>query len=219
VSAVGALFDSTETFIEQQPLTDADRRVISLDDRKDEDFRDLCQAVASLRLLFSVSETARNEHGQKPVASTGGHLVLAKHESGGEMGKKWTKKECFPHYGVKPRNLRWSWSGRSPDGKTVAVAFWQDRFLNGGRVYRSSNHAGDETWFGSAGHTELIENLVWARDNCDGLLRIIVGIAKDTKQEPRSTLECFPQDRLVMRITHLDESTCDFVTERVEQAA
>jgi hypothetical protein len=68
VSAVGALFDSTETFIDQQPLTDADRRVISLDKRKDEDFRELCQAVASLRLLFSVSEEARNEHGQKPLA-------------------------------------------------------------------------------------------------------------------------------------------------------
>lgn len=68
VSAVGALFDSTETFIDQQPLTDADRRVISLDNRRDEDFRELCQAVASLRLLFSVSEDARNEHGQKPLA-------------------------------------------------------------------------------------------------------------------------------------------------------
>lgn len=68
VSAVGALFDSTETFIEQQPLTDADRRVISLDDRNDEDFRELCQAVASLRLLFSVSEVARTEHSQKPLA-------------------------------------------------------------------------------------------------------------------------------------------------------
>jgi hypothetical protein len=68
ISAVGALFDSTETFIEQQPLTDADRRVISLDDRNDEDFRGLCQAVASLRLLFSVSEVARNEYGPKPLA-------------------------------------------------------------------------------------------------------------------------------------------------------
>jgi len=61
VSYVGAFFESTETFIAQQPLTEADRRVISLDSRKDEDFRELCQAVVSLRLLFSVSECVRLE--------------------------------------------------------------------------------------------------------------------------------------------------------------
>lgn len=132
------------------------------------------------------------------------------------MTKKWTKKECFAHYGTTPRNLRWSWSGRSPDGKTVAVAFWQDRFLEGGRVYRSSNHTGEEGWFGSAGHTELMENLAWARDNCDRLLRTIIVIAKDTAAEPRSTLECFPRDSLIMKITHLDEDSCDFITERFE---
>ncbi len=91
------------------------------------------------------------------------------------LGKKWTKKECFAHYGVVPRNLRWSWSGRSPDGKTVAVAFWQDRFLDGGKTYRSSNHLPNDKWFGSPGHSELIENLIWARDNCGGLLRVPSG--------------------------------------------
>ena len=62
VSSVGALYDSTETFLEQQPLTDADRRIIQLDRRTDFDFRELCQAVVSLRLLFSVSEKTRIEH-------------------------------------------------------------------------------------------------------------------------------------------------------------
>ncbi|MBF9234446.1 ORC-CDC6 family AAA ATPase [Microvirga alba] len=60
VSYVGAFFESTETFIDQQPLTEADRKVISLDSRNEDDFRELCQAVVSLRLLFSVSENVRN---------------------------------------------------------------------------------------------------------------------------------------------------------------
>lgn len=68
VSSVGALFDSTETFIEQQPLTDADRRVIYLDKRTEKDFRELCQAVVSLRLMFSVSEQARISFGHADLS-------------------------------------------------------------------------------------------------------------------------------------------------------
>lgn len=128
---------------------------------------------------------------------------------------RWTKKACFDHYRVRPKNLRWSWSGRSDDGKTVAVQFWKDRFTEGGRVYASAAHAGDERWFGSAGHNELIENLICARDKCDGLVRVIIGIAKDTKAEPRETEECYPQDKLIMKIVHLDEATKDFILERV----
>lgn len=68
ISSVGALFDSTDTFIEQQPLTDADRRVIKLDQRTEAEFRELCQAVVSLRLMFSVSEQARTNFGTADLA-------------------------------------------------------------------------------------------------------------------------------------------------------
>jgi hypothetical protein len=61
VSYVGSQFENSRTYLSQQPLTEADRRVESLDSREDEDFRDLCQAVVSLRLMFSVSESARSE--------------------------------------------------------------------------------------------------------------------------------------------------------------
>lgn len=59
VSAVGAFFDSTTTLVVQQPLTDADRRVESLDERGEPDFRELCQAVVSLRLMAAVSDAGR----------------------------------------------------------------------------------------------------------------------------------------------------------------
>ena len=61
VSYVGSLLEVTETYLSQQPLTDADRRIVSLDTRTDSEFRDLCQAVVSLRLYFSVSEDARDK--------------------------------------------------------------------------------------------------------------------------------------------------------------
>lgn len=132
------------------------------------------------------------------------------------MPKKWTHKECYAYFGVKPKNPRWSWSGRSADGKTVAVTFWQDRFLDGGRVYRSSNHLPNDKWFGSPGHKELIENLICARDNCDGELRLIIAIAKDPNAEVREIKECFPHEKLQMKLIKLDEATCEFVTERIE---
>jgi hypothetical protein len=54
ISSVGTTYDDNATFIESQPLTDADRRVISLDERDILGFRQLCQSVVSLRLLFSL---------------------------------------------------------------------------------------------------------------------------------------------------------------------
>lgn len=59
VSSVGSFFDTSDTFIGQQPLTDHDRRIETLDSRDPEEFRALCQAVLSLRLYFSVSDETR----------------------------------------------------------------------------------------------------------------------------------------------------------------
>jgi hypothetical protein len=123
--------------------------------------------------------------------------------------------ECFAAYGTVPGNIRWSWSGRSADGKTVSVTFWQDKFESGGLVYRSSAHMPDDKWFGSPGHKELIENLQHAHDHCDGELRVIVAIAKDPTVSPRSIAECFPAKKLRMRLTHLDVATGDFLAERI----
>jgi hypothetical protein len=68
VSSVGSGRDDSETFIESQPLTDADRRVISLDARNDAGFRQLCQSVVSLRLIFASSTFSRTVLTQDEVA-------------------------------------------------------------------------------------------------------------------------------------------------------
>lgn len=63
ISSVGSFFDTSDTYIDQQPLTDHDRRIVLLDSRSQADFRALCQAVLSLRLYFSVSEDVRDMNG------------------------------------------------------------------------------------------------------------------------------------------------------------
>lgn len=131
--------------------------------------------------------------------------------------KKYTKKQCFEAFNTRQKNPRWSWSARSDDGKTVAVTFWQDRFEDGGRVYRSYTHSSDYTGHGTPGHTELIENLAWARDYCNGELNVIIAIAQDRKASPRAILECFPNFRFKMRILQLAEDVGDFAVERLEE--
>lgn len=132
------------------------------------------------------------------------------------MSKKWTHSGCFAFYGTEAVSPRWSWSARSPDGRTVAVTFWQDKFENGGRRYTSTRHMPDPNWFDSLGHRELLGNLAWAQDHCGGESQMIIAIAKDTAATPRAIKECFPQPALRMRITHLDRATGAFVVERIE---
>ncbi len=63
VSSVGSFLESRSTYLPHQQLTDADRRVISLDERKTKDFRQLCQAVVGLRLLYSLPAVLRGDRG------------------------------------------------------------------------------------------------------------------------------------------------------------
>ena len=59
ISSVGEASEASETFLDAQPLTDADRLVRSLNDRKPTDFLELCQSVISLRLYFSLPAELR----------------------------------------------------------------------------------------------------------------------------------------------------------------
>lgn len=129
----------------------------------------------------------------------------------------WTHKACFDSYRVKPSNPRWSWSGRSDDGKSVAITVWQDRFEKGIDLYRSHTHLGENGWQSRPGHNELIRNLAWARDNCDGVVRIIIAIAEDKTASPRTIKECFPRPDILMRVVELDESSGDFVLKRISK--
>ncbi|WP_242095365.1 hypothetical protein [Sphingomonas sp. CROZ-RG-20F-R02-07] len=133
------------------------------------------------------------------------------------MPKVYSHTECFEFFGTVPRNTRWSWSGRSNDGRNVSVTLWQDRFEEQGRIYRSwkTDQPGD--WKSRPGFTELIENLAVARDAADGIVHVILAQARDKEAVPRSIARCFPQPKLKMRIIELDEDEGTFVLERVDQ--
>jgi hypothetical protein len=128
------------------------------------------------------------------------------------MSKKLGLGECFKQYGAHGRNPRWSWSARSEDGKTVVLTLWKDHISvsNGITVYDSFDPTGHAAWIDTPGNRERLENLKWARDNCDGLFRVVITVAKDETAIPRSIAECYPRPNLIMRITDLNEKTGEF---------
>lgn len=123
--------------------------------------------------------------------------------------------KAFEYFGVVPKNIRWSWSGRSPDGSSVAVRLWQDKFEEKGRIYRSWSDDEPGTWKSRPGFTELIENLVHARENLDGIVSVILLIAKDKDVSPRSIERSSPAPNLKMRVVELDEDAGTYLLERV----
>jgi hypothetical protein len=64
---------------------------------------------------------------------------------------------------------------------------------------------------------ERIDNLTWAREHCGGLFRVIIAVPIDQNDVARGIAEVYPQDRLVMRVVELNESTGEFRAEAVEE--
>jgi hypothetical protein len=136
------------------------------------------------------------------------------------MSKKWTHAACFAFFGTTPANPRWSWSARNSDTKTVVLTLWQDEFEGVGKgqmVYQPRPRIPEKDWAKRPGNRERLENLKWARENCEGLFRVIIAKAKDVNGNPREIEECFPQEKLLMRITRLDEESGEFRAESVAQ--
>jgi len=128
------------------------------------------------------------------------------------MAKEWSKIEAFAHFGAALTNLRWSWSARTTDGGTVILALWSDRFSRKKTPTEYEEAIGGRTpeWIARPGNRERLRNLIWARDHCDGMFRVVMVRAKDTSADPREISDCFPKDDLFMRITYLNEATGQF---------
>jgi hypothetical protein len=96
------------------------------------------------------------------------------------------------------------------------MTMWQDEITrrNGRIVYESRPRPQEKK---RPGATERLANLIWARDHCEGLVRVVIAVAEDVKADPRSALRWFPQDRLVMKITDLDEETGAFRAESLKE--
>ena len=109
-------------------------------------------------------------------------------------------------------NINWSWSGRSEN--RVAVTLWQDRFIDRGTAYESWKTDVPGEWRSRPGFVELIENLAFAEDTLDGVVSVIIAVAKEKAASPRSISHSFPSE-MRMKIVSLDRDQGRFRLERI----
>jgi hypothetical protein len=131
------------------------------------------------------------------------------------MATRGTRRDAFGSYGIVLRNINWSLSGQSEDGQTVAVSIWQDELTGGaGELIYDRPSWGD--WYDGPGKRFFFEHLAWARDNCGGIVRIVLSVRKPGDQEPVQVSGCHAAPDLFMRVTHMDPEKGAF---RLEQVA
>ena len=130
--------------------------------------------------------------------------------------ESWKVDDAFAYFnGATVRNRVWSWSGCSPDGRTIVLAFWDDLFREDEEklVYSDSVKKRPER----RGNRDRIEHLKTARDRCSGEFRVIRVFAKDTKAVRRRVAKRYPEETLVMKLVGLDEATGAFRAESVKR--
>jgi hypothetical protein len=128
------------------------------------------------------------------------------------MKRSGTPSAAYKHFGVKPKNIQWSWSGRS-DSK-VAVTLWKDRFIDGGTAYESWQDDVPGEWRTRPGFVELIENLAFAEDHLGAIVHIIVALADDENARPRTIKRSYPT-QMTMKVVRLDRDEGKFRLELI----
>jgi hypothetical protein len=120
--------------------------------------------------------------------------------------------KAFAHFQAVGSNPRWSWSARSPDGKTVVMTLWKDliQYKDGKIFYDAFGRKYAPQWVSKLGNRERLEKLKWTRDHCDELFRVVIVVAKNVKASPRAIAQSYPQERMVMRLIELNEETGEF---------
>ena len=120
--------------------------------------------------------------------------------------------EAFRRAGVTAKNQRWSWSARSADGRIVVMTLWKDLLDYKAKpiVYSTFDRENLSVWVDRPGNHERLENLIWARDHCEGLFRVVITTAKDTKAQTRAIENAHYQERMVMKLIDLNEQTGEF---------
>ena len=128
-----------------------------------------------------------------------------------DMKRVWTLSTCFEHFGAARSRQHFGGSAISDDGGTVVVAMWEDE------IVREDSRVLYRSRFGPAlkGKSQRVSlqwrtHLKWAIAHCDGCVRVVVLTAEETQANPRVIRSCYPDDALVMKITHFDAKTGSF---------
>jgi hypothetical protein len=133
-----------------------------------------------------------------------------------EMVQLRTLGECFGHFGAVCASRRFSRSAVSQDGQTVVVAMWDDELQReGDRVIYETRYRPALKGKLRGVDSEWIANVKWARAHCGSMVRVVILTAEDATANPRTVLYCYPDDSLVMRITHFDGRTGELRAESV----
>ena len=119
--------------------------------------------------------------------------------------KKTTLTDAYAAFGCEPKNIQWSWSARN-DHRVVILA-WQDHFLN---CSEYKFPALPQFKKDRLGFKELIENLRWARKNCNNRVKVVIARAVDTSADRRRIARCNPRPDIEMEIRDLNEETGEF---------
>lgn len=125
------------------------------------------------------------------------------------MAARRTRKDAFGSYGISLRNVSWSLSGRSEKDRKVAVSIWE-KDLTGGTGERVYDRTSWGDWYSGPGRRYFFEDLAWARDNCGGIVRIVLSIRKEGDPERVSVADSYADQSLLMRVTHMDPETGAF---------
>jgi hypothetical protein len=120
--------------------------------------------------------------------------------------------EAFAAFGAAGKNPRWSWSARTADSQTVVMTFWKDilRFQDNPISYSLFGDDRLDVWKDHLGNRERIDNIKWARDHCDGLMKVVIITAKDETAREREIADCIVQRRMIMKLVDLNEDTGEF---------
>jgi hypothetical protein len=101
------------------------------------------------------------------------------------------KVAAFACFGVKLRNDRWSWSGRTDNGKAVVLQLWNDHFDwdSDPISYSDFDDPRLPIWQNRRGNRLRIEDIKWAEDNCDGKFYVVLGTSKTIETNTRDTVK------------------------------
>ncbi|PWE57273.1 hypothetical protein DEM27_06450 [Metarhizobium album] len=168
----------------------------------------------SSKTIQVIETCAKNWEGLKRAWDNGGAVALIEEIIPPE---KYSKLEAFGAFGAEFSNIRWSWSGRSRDQNTVALTFWLDQWDENSRIYDDTGWGNDQKIVDRNGNKERRENIKWAIDHLDGIVRIVMAEAKNPNASPKEALRYWPDRSRLMRIVYFNQKTGEFKAEAVAQ--
>lgn len=128
------------------------------------------------------------------------------------------KISAFARYGVKLRNDRWSWSGRTANDEKVVLQLWNDHFDwdSDPISYSDFDDPRLPIWRHRLGNRYRIEDIKWAEDNCDGKFYVVLATSKTPETNTRETVKACARPDLLMKVVRFNKETGELFAQKVK---